>query len=158
MCTAWIDGANGVAHHLAQNLDFAVAGLAVCPSRNAGLRGVVDLLWYRTRSSMQYTLRMNSFMRVVLAVLILAWEENAVDGEVWADVAEGFPNQGNRARMVKRLCSASRKKLEDGFSKSPRRIQWIRSTPRFRKNFGANTISVLVPTVLTMPRGTTSFV
>jgi Bacterial protein of unknown function (DUF899) len=24
MCTAWIDGTNGVAHHLAQNLDFAV--------------------------------------------------------------------------------------------------------------------------------------
>jgi predicted dithiol-disulfide oxidoreductase (DUF899 family) len=24
MCTAWVDGANGVAHHLAQNLDFAV--------------------------------------------------------------------------------------------------------------------------------------
>jgi predicted dithiol-disulfide oxidoreductase (DUF899 family) len=21
MCTAWLDGANGVAHHLAQNLD-----------------------------------------------------------------------------------------------------------------------------------------
>jgi predicted dithiol-disulfide oxidoreductase (DUF899 family) len=25
MCTAWLDCANGVAHHLAQNLDFAVA-------------------------------------------------------------------------------------------------------------------------------------
>src|SRR5215467_6971375 len=24
MCTAWLDGVNGVAHHLAQNLDFAV--------------------------------------------------------------------------------------------------------------------------------------
>src|SRR5262249_8867826 len=24
MCAAWLDGANGVAHHLAQNLDFAV--------------------------------------------------------------------------------------------------------------------------------------
>src|SRR6516164_11721572 len=24
VCTAWLDGANGVAHHLAQNLDFAV--------------------------------------------------------------------------------------------------------------------------------------
>src|SRR5213076_3349445 len=24
MCTAWLDGTNGVAHHLAQNLDFAV--------------------------------------------------------------------------------------------------------------------------------------
>jgi predicted dithiol-disulfide oxidoreductase (DUF899 family) len=28
MCTAWIDGANGVAHHLAQNLDFAVVAAA----------------------------------------------------------------------------------------------------------------------------------
>lgn len=28
MCTAWIDGANGIAHHLAQNLDFAVIAAA----------------------------------------------------------------------------------------------------------------------------------
>src|SRR4029453_17669198 len=28
MCTAWIDGANGVAHHLAQKLDFAVVAAA----------------------------------------------------------------------------------------------------------------------------------
>ena len=28
MCTAWLDGANGVAHHLAQNLDFAVVAAA----------------------------------------------------------------------------------------------------------------------------------
>jgi len=28
MCTAWIDGYNGVAHHLAQNLDFAVVAAA----------------------------------------------------------------------------------------------------------------------------------
>jgi predicted dithiol-disulfide oxidoreductase (DUF899 family) len=28
MCSAWIDGANGVAHHLAQNLDFAVVAAA----------------------------------------------------------------------------------------------------------------------------------
>jgi predicted dithiol-disulfide oxidoreductase (DUF899 family) len=28
MCTAWIDGANGVAHHLAQNLDFAIVAAA----------------------------------------------------------------------------------------------------------------------------------
>ena len=28
MCTAWIDAANGVAHHLAQNLDFAVVAAA----------------------------------------------------------------------------------------------------------------------------------
>jgi predicted dithiol-disulfide oxidoreductase (DUF899 family) len=31
MCTAWIDGANGVAHHLAQNIDFAIAA-AVDPA------------------------------------------------------------------------------------------------------------------------------
>jgi predicted dithiol-disulfide oxidoreductase (DUF899 family) len=28
MCTAWIDGCNGVAHHLAQNLDFAIVAAA----------------------------------------------------------------------------------------------------------------------------------
>jgi Bacterial protein of unknown function (DUF899) len=28
MCTAWRDGANGVAHHLAQHLDFAVVAAA----------------------------------------------------------------------------------------------------------------------------------
>lgn len=28
MCTAWIDGYNGVAHHLAQNVDFAVVAAA----------------------------------------------------------------------------------------------------------------------------------
>ena len=28
MCTAWIDGFNGVAHHLSQNLDFAVVSAA----------------------------------------------------------------------------------------------------------------------------------
>ncbi len=28
MCTAWIDGANGVAHHLAQKIDFAVVAAA----------------------------------------------------------------------------------------------------------------------------------
>jgi len=28
MCTAWIDGYNGVAHHLAQNIDFAVVAAA----------------------------------------------------------------------------------------------------------------------------------
>jgi predicted dithiol-disulfide oxidoreductase (DUF899 family) len=32
MCTAWIDGANGVAHHLAQNLDFAVVAAADVPT------------------------------------------------------------------------------------------------------------------------------
>ena len=28
MCTAWLDGANGVAHHIAQNIDFAVVAAA----------------------------------------------------------------------------------------------------------------------------------
>src|SRR5215467_12782613 len=32
MCTAWIDGANGIAHHLAQNLDFAVVAAADLPA------------------------------------------------------------------------------------------------------------------------------
>src|SRR4051812_45554026 len=32
MCTAWIDGANGVAHHLARNLDFAVVAAAELPA------------------------------------------------------------------------------------------------------------------------------
>jgi len=32
MCTAWLDGANGVAHHLAQNLDFAVVAAADIPT------------------------------------------------------------------------------------------------------------------------------
>src|ERR1700722_15392087 len=32
MCTAWLDGANGVAHHLAQNLDFAVVAAAGVPT------------------------------------------------------------------------------------------------------------------------------
>ena len=32
MCTAWIDGFNGVAHHLAQNLDFAIVAAADLPS------------------------------------------------------------------------------------------------------------------------------
>jgi len=28
MCTAWLDGFNGIAHHLAQNLDFAIVAAA----------------------------------------------------------------------------------------------------------------------------------
>jgi predicted dithiol-disulfide oxidoreductase (DUF899 family) len=32
MCTAWLDGANGVAHHLAQNLAFAVVAAADLPT------------------------------------------------------------------------------------------------------------------------------
>jgi len=38
MCTAWLDGANGVAHHLAQNLDFAVVAAADIPSLRAHAR------------------------------------------------------------------------------------------------------------------------
>ena len=38
MCTAWCDGANGVAHHLAQNLDFAVVAAADLPALRAGAR------------------------------------------------------------------------------------------------------------------------
>lgn len=35
MCTAWLDGANGIAHHLAQRLDFAVVAAADLPSLRA---------------------------------------------------------------------------------------------------------------------------
>src|SRR5262249_50969265 len=38
MCTAWIDGANGIAHHLAQNLDFAVVAAADVPTLRAHAR------------------------------------------------------------------------------------------------------------------------
>jgi len=38
MCTAWLDGANGVAHHLAQNLDFAVVAAADVPTLSAFAR------------------------------------------------------------------------------------------------------------------------
>jgi predicted dithiol-disulfide oxidoreductase (DUF899 family) len=38
MCTAWLDGANGVAHHLAQNLDFAVVAAADIPILRAHAR------------------------------------------------------------------------------------------------------------------------
>jgi len=38
MCTAWLDGANGVAHHLAQNLDFAVVAAADIPTLRAHAR------------------------------------------------------------------------------------------------------------------------
>ena len=46
MCTMWIDGFNGVAHHLAQNVDFAVAAAAgIAPLRaHARARG-----WDRLR-------------------------------------------------------------------------------------------------------------
>jgi predicted dithiol-disulfide oxidoreductase (DUF899 family) len=38
MCTAWLDGANGVAHHLAQNLDFAAVAAADLPALRAHAR------------------------------------------------------------------------------------------------------------------------
>src|SRR5215469_15616769 len=38
MCTAWVDGANGVAHHLAQNLDIAVVAAAAIPALRAHAR------------------------------------------------------------------------------------------------------------------------
>jgi predicted dithiol-disulfide oxidoreductase (DUF899 family) len=38
MCTAWLDGANGVAHHLAQNLDFAAVAAAELPTLRAHAR------------------------------------------------------------------------------------------------------------------------
>jgi predicted dithiol-disulfide oxidoreductase (DUF899 family) len=38
MCTAWLDGANGVAHHLAQNLDFTVVAAADVPTLRAHAR------------------------------------------------------------------------------------------------------------------------
>jgi predicted dithiol-disulfide oxidoreductase (DUF899 family) len=45
MCTMWVDGLNGVAHHLAQNVDFVVAAAADPPTlrqhaRNRGWRNV----------------------------------------------------------------------------------------------------------------------
>lgn len=38
MCTAWIDGANGIAHHLAQNLDLAIVAAADIPTLRAHAR------------------------------------------------------------------------------------------------------------------------
>jgi predicted dithiol-disulfide oxidoreductase (DUF899 family) len=38
MCTAWLDGANGVAHHLAQNLDLAVVAAADLPTLRSHAR------------------------------------------------------------------------------------------------------------------------
>jgi predicted dithiol-disulfide oxidoreductase (DUF899 family) len=46
MCTAWIDGANGVAHHLAQSLDFAVVAAADLPTLRAHAR---DRGWDKLR-------------------------------------------------------------------------------------------------------------
>jgi predicted dithiol-disulfide oxidoreductase (DUF899 family) len=38
MCTAWIDGVNGIAHHLAQKLDFALVAAADVPTLRAFAR------------------------------------------------------------------------------------------------------------------------
>ncbi len=38
MCTMWIDGYNGVAHHMTQNLDFAIAAAADLPVLRAYAR------------------------------------------------------------------------------------------------------------------------
>ena len=38
MCTAWLDGANGVAHRLAQNLEFAVVAAADLPTLRSHAR------------------------------------------------------------------------------------------------------------------------
>ena len=38
MCTAWIDGYNGVAHHLAQNIDFAIVAAADLPTLRSWAR------------------------------------------------------------------------------------------------------------------------
>lgn len=46
MCTAWIDGANGIGHHLAQNLDFAVVAAANVPMLRAFAR---DRGWNKVR-------------------------------------------------------------------------------------------------------------
>jgi predicted dithiol-disulfide oxidoreductase (DUF899 family) len=46
MCTAWLDSANGVAHHLAQNLDFAIVAAADLPALRAHAR---DRGWDKLR-------------------------------------------------------------------------------------------------------------
>src|SRR6516164_2605070 len=38
MCTAWIDGFNGVAHHIAPNVDFAIVAAADLPALRAHAR------------------------------------------------------------------------------------------------------------------------
>ena len=60
MCTMWIDGYNGVAHHLAQNVDFVIAAAADPPAlrQHARSRG-----WHNLRllscgtSTFKYDLR-----------------------------------------------------------------------------------------------------
>jgi len=53
MCTAWIDGMNGVAHHLAPNLDLAIVAAADLPTlrAHAGARGWHNLRLLSARAS-----------------------------------------------------------------------------------------------------------
>jgi predicted dithiol-disulfide oxidoreductase (DUF899 family) len=46
MCTCWIDGFNGIAHHLTRRVDFAVAAAADLPALRAHAR---DRGWHRLR-------------------------------------------------------------------------------------------------------------
>ena len=46
MCTAWIDGYNGVAHHLAQNIDFAIVAAADLPALRSWAR---ERGWHKLR-------------------------------------------------------------------------------------------------------------
>jgi predicted dithiol-disulfide oxidoreductase (DUF899 family) len=59
MCTLWIDGYNGVAHHVAQNLDFAIVAAADPPALrdHARSRGWTNLrLLSAGESSFKYDL------------------------------------------------------------------------------------------------------
>ncbi len=46
MCTSWIDGFNGIAHHLEQNADLAIVAAAELPALRAHAR---DRGWHRLR-------------------------------------------------------------------------------------------------------------
>ncbi|WP_330247255.1 MULTISPECIES: DUF899 family protein [unclassified Streptomyces] len=46
MCTMWIDGFNGIAHHVAQNVDFAIVAAADLPTLRAHAR---DRHWENLR-------------------------------------------------------------------------------------------------------------
>ncbi|MET8128648.1 DUF899 family protein [Streptomyces sp. NPDC005065] len=46
MCTMWIDGFNGIAHHVAQNVDFAIVAAADLPALRAHAR---DRRWENLR-------------------------------------------------------------------------------------------------------------
>lgn len=46
MCTMWIDGFNGIAHHVAQNVDFAIVAAADLPTLRAHAR---DRQWENLR-------------------------------------------------------------------------------------------------------------